>query len=167
MSEMLLDPIDLSPLCKLVHYTKELVPTYLGWFQKYPDLLELTASEPLTLEEELSNQESWVNDPAKVTFIILDYQDRPVGDVNCFLSGDAGELNVMIAEPSSRRQGLAKVALQAVMKAVKTKCPDVTKFVAKIDKDNLPSRTLFESLGFVATKEMEIFNEVHYERLFM
>ena len=38
---MLLDEIELkSPEGKLVHYTRELVPVYHSWFQKYPELLD-------------------------------------------------------------------------------------------------------------------------------
>ena len=161
---MLLEPIDISPLCKLVHYSRELVPVYHSWFQKYPELLELTASEPLSLEEELANQETWVNDPNKITFIIIDSDDRPCGDVNCFLNEDVGELNVMIAEPGSRRKGLAKAAVRAMVDSVKRQCPEVRRFVAKIDKDNTPSRAMFEGLGFALTRTIGVFNEVHYEQ---
>lgn len=36
-----------------------------------PWLLEMTASEPLSLDEERANQKSWRDDPTKCTFIIL------------------------------------------------------------------------------------------------
>ena len=34
-------------------------------------ILELTASEPLTLDEEYEMQKTWYNDPNKLNFIIL------------------------------------------------------------------------------------------------
>ena len=33
---------------------------------------EMTASEPLTIEEEYEMQQSWLEDPTKCTFIVLD-----------------------------------------------------------------------------------------------
>ena len=162
---MLLPEVDLSPVCRLVHYTRELVPVYHSWFEQYPQLLQLTASEPLTLQEELDNQQSWILDKNKVTYIILDSTDnRPVGDVNCFISEDhVGELNVMIAVPSARRKGLARIAIRTIMQTVNIHCPEITRFIAKIDAENIPSRTMFEKLGFKLTKTLPVFNEAHYE----
>ena len=76
-----------GPSAVLVPYRKEHVPQYNAWMQD-PLLLELTASEPLTLEEEYENQISWQEDDGKLTFIILDSSagEKMVGDVNLFLS---------------------------------------------------------------------------------
>ena len=91
---------------------REHVPKYHEWM-KDPSLLEATASEPLSFEEELEMQQSWRDDPDKCTFIVLatelfgfdssltkDHDDcdglvssvikgqigAMVGDVNLFLS---------------------------------------------------------------------------------
>jgi hypothetical protein len=53
----------------LVPYKREHVIAYHSWMQN-PFLLQTTASEPLSLEEEYENQESWFQDDKKCTFIL-------------------------------------------------------------------------------------------------
>ena len=92
-------------LVTLVPYRPEHVPTYHGWMAD-PWLQEMTASEPLSVEEEYAMCTSWQEDDDKLTFIVLDsgVQHRAgdaltamVGDVNLFFhaylqdSDDAGE----------------------------------------------------------------------------
>ncbi|GAD96439.1 N-acetyltransferase [Paecilomyces variotii No. 5] len=98
----------------LVPYSKCHVPKYHEWM-KDPEIQEATASEPLTLEEEYSMQQSWRNDADKLTFIVCsplsqsnreeheracgtshlseqdDAPEKMVGDINLFLRVDDGE----------------------------------------------------------------------------
>lgn len=67
----------------LVPYLEEHVPRYHRWMCD-PELLDATCSEPLSLEEEYSNQVSWLNASDKLTFIIL-------APLSCLLS-DAARL---------------------------------------------------------------------------
>lgn len=113
---------------KLVPYRPEHVPTYHSWMQQ-PHLLEATASEPLSLQEEYAMQGSWRDDPMKCTFIILNPQfadtagtgshgGAMAGDVNLFLSGDdasTAEVEVMIAEERSRGAGLGYESVRLMM----------------------------------------------------
>ncbi|KAM0523221.1 hypothetical protein ACHAPE_001715 [Trichoderma viride] len=88
----------------LVPYEAHQVLTYHGWMQN-PAIQEATASEPMTLEEEYENQQSWRTSHDKLTFIICepltgeqrsddawvitakveDSPDKMKGDVNFFL----------------------------------------------------------------------------------
>ena len=55
------DRLTLVNACLQVPYQADHVPLYNAWMQT-PELLELTASEPLSLEEEYENQVSWRED---------------------------------------------------------------------------------------------------------
>ena len=57
----------------LVPYEREHVPKYHEWM-KDQEILEATASEPLTLEKEFEMQKSWREDEDKLTFILLSAQ---------------------------------------------------------------------------------------------
>ncbi|KAB5531189.1 GNAT domain-containing protein [Coniochaeta sp. 2T2.1] len=94
-----------TPRVLLVPYECRHVLKYHGWIQD-PAIQEATASEPLTLEEEYANQESWRTSHDKLTFIAclplpdggtarpelkyveaggVDAEDRMVGDINLFI----------------------------------------------------------------------------------
>ncbi|EMC91327.1 hypothetical protein BAUCODRAFT_41791, partial [Baudoinia panamericana UAMH 10762] len=130
-----------APKCLLVPYSVHHVSTYHEWMQD-PELQEITASEPLTLDEEYGMQRTWHDDRDKLTFIIClplhhtahgttqrpavrpgidDAPLRMIGDVNLFLSSSAhdnsedvaGEVSLMIARPELRGQGYGRAALKA------------------------------------------------------
>ncbi|CAN8075616.1 unnamed protein product [Agarophyton chilense] len=154
----------------LVPYKEIHVKRYHKWMQS-PTLLELTASEPLTLEEEFENMKSWREDETKMTFIILDRsigENYMVGDVNLYLQEDAedgqrhAEIEVMIAEPAARRKGLAKTALQMMM-AFSVQNLKVDVFIAKVLDHNEPSIALFtKKLNFQEERKVPAFGEIHY-----
>ncbi len=138
----------------LVPYRKKFVPRYHQWMQD-DYILQMTASEPLTIEEEYEMQQSWKNDKMKCTFIVLESQlnsnelSRMVGDVNLFLSLSheddtiVSEIDIMIAEESSRRRGFGREAVLLMMWYGYVHL-GVTRFFAKISKENLSSIRLFE-----------------------
>ena len=151
---------------RLVPYTSAHVPRYHLWMQD-PLLQEMTASEPLSLEEEYTMQSSWQADQDKCTFIIeLKEQfsmddDRMIGDVNLFFNDEdpsVAEIEVMIAEKRYWRQGLGREALY-LMLAYGTQELRVSRFTAKIALKNEASLRLFEALGFQWVCTSDIFQE--------
>jgi hypothetical protein len=177
------------------------------------ELRALTASEELTLEEEFANQQSWREDPSKLTFIsadatiwntksdsggttfaddsgqeevwgLVDDDNTAMrGDVNMFFyedeedeEGVLGEINIMVAEPLTRGKGFGKRVLfmflwyvlihrislmEEYHGAGAGKGPKLSGFVVKIDKDNLVSIKMFESVGFWRVRgEANYFGEV-------
>nr|XP_055097725.1 alpha/beta-tubulin-N-acetyltransferase 9 isoform X2 [Symphalangus syndactylus] len=157
----------------LVPYTSEHVPRYHEWM-KSEELQRLTASEPLTLEQEYAMQRSWQEDADKCTFIVLDaekWQAQPgateescmVGDVNLFLTDledpTLGEIEVMIAEPSCRGKGLGTEAVLAMLSYGVTTL-GLTKFEAKIGQGNEPSIRMFQKLHFEQVAASSVFQEV-------
>ncbi|XP_030928185.1 receptor-like protein 9DC3 isoform X1 [Quercus lobata] len=105
----------------MVPYMEAHVPKYHEWMQ-HPALLQATASEPLTLQQEFRMQLTWTQDPNKQTFIVLDREmvvrefihgdphvGAMVGDVNLYMNNfddpNMAEIEIMIAEPKSGLQG--------------------------------------------------------------
>ncbi|KAL5473194.1 hypothetical protein EMCRGX_G027644 [Ephydatia muelleri] len=92
----------------LVPYCQLHVDKYHQWMMD-PTLRELTASEPLSIEQEHEMQRKWYLDDDKCTFIVLEKQqydqemssekDCMVGDVNLFFNmpqNYAAEVDIMI-----------------------------------------------------------------------
>jgi RimJ/RimL family protein N-acetyltransferase len=152
----------IGKLIQLVPYRKKFVERYHRWMQS-PELLELTASEPLSIEEEYEMQQTWRDDKNKCTFIVLTTNEngsdesgsfcededikRMIGDVNIFLSCDdegrkCAEIDVMIAEPLYRREGCGREAILLMLwYALRL---DVERVFAKINSSNTASMHLFE-----------------------
>lgn len=96
--------------------------------------------------------------------------ETPAGDGACATAAAAAvtpawqvELEVMVAEPSWRRQGLAREAVQLLVAYVLRAVPNVALFVAKISDDNEASLRLFRSLGFGVHRQLSFFaqTELH------
>ncbi|NXM27130.1 NAT9 acetyltransferase, partial [Oxyruncus cristatus] len=155
----------------LVPYTAAHVPRYHEWMQS-EELQRLTASEPLSLEQEYEMQRSWREDADKCTFIVLDAARWPgqaeeescmVGDVNLFLTNaedpTLGEVEIMIAEPCYRGRGFGKEAT-LLMIAYGVRSLGITKFEAKIGQENEASICMFKKLHFKEVAVNSVFQEV-------
>uniref|UniRef100_A0A8C8HYX1 Alpha/beta-tubulin-N-acetyltransferase 9 n=1 Tax=Oncorhynchus tshawytscha TaxID=74940 RepID=A0A8C8HYX1_ONCTS len=156
----------------LVPYNADHVPRYHQWMG-CPELQQLTASEPLTLEQEYDMQRSWREDDDKCTFIILDKQrwadpavqeeQCMVGDVNIFLTDPSdsslADLSINIIEPSYRGKGLGKEVTRMMICYGVTKL-GIRKFEAKIGLDNKVSIAMFKRFHFHELSVSEVFREV-------
>ncbi|KAF9173414.1 N-acetyltransferase 9 [Mortierella sp. AD010] len=158
--------------CVLVPYLKSHVERYNKWMQS-PELLEMTASEPLTLKEEYEMQESWRIDENKSPDQEITPENalaqKMVGDVNLFFNDHddphSAEIEIMIAEPDYRRKGMGLEAL-CMMITYAYRSLGTTRITAKISTENKGSIQLFLSrLGFVQIGYSEIFGEVTLERI--
>lgn len=140
-------------------------------------------------------QQNWHNDPDKLMFIILARPQQQVqhnrelldgqmiGDVNLYLTKaedgqeqeqDApytrAEVEVMIPNPSFRRQGTASLALRLLylytlkhLSATTTYDLSATSFFCKIGEANRRSVRLFEKLGFEEVAKSEVWKEVEMQ----
>ncbi|XP_043109107.1 N-acetyltransferase 9 isoform X1 [Puntigrus tetrazona] len=156
----------------LVPYNADHVPRYHQWMCS-PELQKLTASEPLTLEQEYDMQRCWREDDDKCTFIILDKQkwadpsipeqECMVGDVNIFLTDPSdpslAELEIMIAVPCYRGKGLGKEVTRMMMYYGVHKL-GIQKFEVKIGLDNKISIAMFKKFHFRELSISEVFQEV-------
>ncbi|XP_065354586.1 alpha/beta-tubulin-N-acetyltransferase 9 [Calliphora vicina] len=162
----------------LVPYEAKHVPKYHTWMQSQ-ELQELTASEPLTLQEEYEMQRSWREDEDKCTFLILcrdNYNktdneiESLVGDTNLFLTIDpdtnekVAETEIMIAESNVRGKGYGWESMLLMMKYAQQNLA-IDKFEAKIGMDNEKSIKMFEKMKFNEVRRVEVFREITLERL--
>lgn len=72
------------------------------------------------------------------------------------------EVSVMVAEPRSRRKGIAEEVLRIVM-AYAVSCLGILVFEAKIGFDNDASLHLFAKLGYREIRRVDVFKEVTVE----
>ena len=154
----------------LVPYLAQHVEKYHQWM-KDPELQELTASEPLSLEDEYKMQDSWQKDEDKCTFIVLDKAllettgdeiKAMIGDTNVFFSSDGGtpvgEVEIMVAEKDYRRGGRGSEAMLFMLRYCAENIP-VKTFQAKIGLKNTPSLAMFKNFHFEEVSRSEVFNE--------
>ncbi|XP_047542349.1 alpha/beta-tubulin-N-acetyltransferase 9 isoform X5 [Vanessa atalanta] len=140
------------------------------------ELQQLTASQPLSLDEEYDMQKSWREDEDKCTFIILDksiYESKNdeitsmIGDTNIFMTdkdNSIGEIEIMIAEKSAlgKRFGWESVI---IMMLYGIKFVNIKIFEAKISYSNVVSINMFKKLGFVEKSRSDMFEEITFHKI--
>ncbi|XP_018577960.1 N-acetyltransferase 9-like protein [Anoplophora glabripennis] len=160
----------------LVPYKEEHVLKYHEWM-KSEELQILTASEPLTLEEEYTMQKSWLMDENKCTFIILDkskYEltgneiEAMIGDTNLFFANAddrlCAEAEIMIAEKWARGKKCGwEAILLMFMYGIDTL--GVKQFIVKISYINTISINMFKNMGFVELSRSNVFQEITFSKI--
>ncbi|KAL6830995.1 tRNA synthetases class I (M) domain-containing protein [Trichoderma sp. SZMC 28015] len=84
----------------LVPYEAHHVLTYHEWM-KDPAIQEATASEPMTLEEEYENQESWRTSHDKLTFIVCEPLSRAASNEN----DEARQIKAQVDDSPDKMKG--------------------------------------------------------------
>ncbi len=155
--------------------------TFHQWLQD-EEMQRLVATAPISLEADYQFQEECMHATDKmIKMIQLVGHDEVIGDVDIFFAADGdAEVNIMIAVPEMRRQGLASEALLLAMQygtatlhvptrggrppphqgshLTRRACKavqryNVKSFSAKISKDNGSSLQFFAKFGFRALQE--------------
>ncbi|CAH1997021.1 unnamed protein product [Acanthoscelides obtectus] len=144
---------------------------------KSEELQQLTASEPLSLEEEYTMQRSWLMDENKCTFIILDKRkyeetkneiDAMIGDTNLFFANPddriCAEAEIMIAEPWARGRKCGWEAM-LLMFMYGIKYLAVKEYIVKISYINDISIRMFRNMGFEDISRSDVFQEVTMSKI--
>ncbi|XP_047542345.1 alpha/beta-tubulin-N-acetyltransferase 9 isoform X4 [Vanessa atalanta] len=140
----------------LVPYREYHVPKYHNWMQS-EELQQLTASQPLSLDEEYDMQKSWREDE----------DTSMIGDTNIFMTdkdNSIGEIEIMIAEKSAlgKRFGWESVI---IMMLYGIKFVNIKIFEAKISYSNVVSINMFKKLGFVEKSRSDMFEEITFHKI--
>lgn len=150
----------------LTGFREAMYEKYFEWFQD-EEIRRETSTDGLTKEEVAGLQEIW-SQPNVYSFIICNkdnyIHDSPdksmIGDINIFIQDSIGEINIMIAEKSFRRKGIASEVLAFIINFSKTQL-HLLQLIAKINSNNTSSIKLFQKFNFSESARIEDFDEVH------
>ncbi|KFP36220.1 N-acetyltransferase 9, partial [Chlamydotis macqueenii] len=148
----------------LVPYAPAHVPRYHEWMRS-EELQRLTASEPLSLEQEYEMQRSWREDTDSEDLKIFSEGgwERQVLRTAAFYSHGftvAVQSHLLsLSEPSYRGRGFGKEATLMMM-SYGVRNLGITKFEAKIGQENEASICMFKKLHFKEVAVNSVFKEV-------
>lgn len=106
-------------------------------------------SEPIPWQEHLAWFRAKRADPRRVIFIVLDYAQRPIGQVRFEPPDEAGNVEVIISIASEHRgQGHGVGAIRAACDVYR-RLRLAKRITAYIKPENVASQKAFEKAGFV------------------
>ncbi len=171
-------PILSRPPLHLVPFDAAFVEKYFSWMSD-KQLAADTDSEGITVEDIREVQKMYACSDKDVCFIIAfdpdgkvdparlqdgstkvsELADMIVGDVNLFTpKKGVFEINIMIAEKSMRKKGVASAAFKMAADYARSIGKEL--IIAKINSSNEASLKFFEKLGFERVKEIPAFQQV-------
>nr|CAI5823468.1 unnamed protein product [Callosobruchus analis] len=153
----------------LIPYKKDHVLKYHEWM-KSEELQKLTASEPLSLEEEYEMQKSWLMDENNRSKYeeTKNEIDAMIGDTNLFFANPydriCAEAEIMIAEPWARGRKCGWEAM-LLMFLYGIKYLGVKEFIVKISYINDISIRMFQNMGFSEVSRSDVFQEITMNKI--
>lgn len=128
---------------------------YYEWLNN-EEILKLTESKSMSLDETRELILEWINDEDTFEFIIVEKKDNMlIGDIT-FRTVEPGVLDyaIMIGETQRRGKGYAKKASQMIFEELKKQL-NVREFICDILLVNSASLRLVDRLGFKEIKRDE------------
>ncbi|MCJ1247442.1 hypothetical protein MMC30_004656 [Trapelia coarctata] len=149
------------------------------------EIQEATASEPLSLDEEYAMQQSWRQDPDKLTFIAClplgresevvragsgDSPDCMLGDVDLFLTAseeDAviGEVELMIAIKDQQGHGYGRASLLAFLRFIVEHEQGIMEEFERMSSGGRGIEGLVVKIGEANQRSIGLFGSVGFERV--
>ncbi len=111
----------------------------------FPNGLGITENETQLLIENA--------DRKNMTLLIIEVENKPVGECNFRLMGDQAEIGIKVCDQSYQNRGFGRRALKLMISHVFNN-PEITKVILDTNIDNKRSQHVYRSLGFkkVATR---------------
>ncbi|UYZ64519.1 UDP-2,4-diacetamido-2,4,6-trideoxy-beta-L-altropyranose hydrolase [Hymenobacter weizhouensis] len=127
---------------------------YLAWANDADVRRNAIQQEPIRWEQHQVWFTRRLHDPDTLLYF-FELQDQPVGQVRIEFTGSEGLIDYSVAA-GFRGQGLGLAVLRRAVLELRHNRPAPWTLVAQVKAGNLPSRRVFERLGFAAQPSVEL-----------
>lgn len=114
---------------------------------------EVRQASFITEAIKLKNHNKWlisvINNP-NILMYILEYESSPVGMYRLDITGDSATIDITV-DSEYRGQGIGKLIIRKLIATAKN--AGVKKLIAEVKENNVPSKKLFLTSGFIKVKE--------------